>query len=286
VSLTNALEAVAADDTEASTVAALAYVGQTPRGLDPGDLAHVIIPYGAESVILDLEGHLPAPRRAKGTVHLHDADSFAAYVNLHKSAATVVYSDALSEQPKLVAVINDDAAQATPGWRDHRAVLAPQLTRAWQRWVGLDGKLLPQQAFAEHIEDGLAEIREPDAASMLELAQTFIANNQVAFRSSRRLDSGETGLRYEETVAATAGTQGEIAIPRTLVLGIPVFEGGDPYKVEARFRYRINNGALLLGYRLNRPEDVLVDAFAHVVDQVEAATQLPALAGIAPAART
>ena len=53
-----------------------------------------------------------------------------------------------------------------------------------------------------------------------------------------------------------------------------VYEGGAPYKLTARFRYRIGGGALLLGYVLERAGDVVRDAFGQVVQQVAADTEM------------
>lgn len=87
------------------------------------------------------------------------------------------------------------------------------------------------------------------------------------------MQSGETQLNYTEQQNATAGKKGQLAIPDTFHIGIRVYDNlGQPYKLGARFRYRINGGNLALGYRLTRPKDVLQAAFDDVVAEVEKAT--------------
>jgi uncharacterized protein YfdQ (DUF2303 family) len=124
---------------------------------------------------------------------------------------------------------------------------------------------MPQLEFAEFIEDHLPNFVTPSAADMLELAQTFQATTKVDFASSQRVKSGETQLTYAEQQTATAGKKGNLSIPDTFEIALQPFENGPAYKVQARFRYRIHNGALTLGYRLTRPQDVRREAFNEVV---------------------
>lgn len=100
---------------------------------------------------------------------------------------------------------------------------------------------------------------------MLELAQTIKGHTKVSFESSKRVKSGETAIEWREETTATAGKKGTIDIPDTIDLGMQVYEGGDAYRLTARFRYRISGGALALGYVLERAGDVKRDAFAGVV---------------------
>jgi uncharacterized protein YfdQ (DUF2303 family) len=244
----------------------------------PKDLAQVLVritPTGHETI--DLAKFLPAPRRKAGSVTLHDAASFAAYVNRHKTPATVLYAH--REASKVVAVINDHATDV-PGWGDHVAVLQIVHTKEWNHWAGKDGKLISQGEFAEHIEQGLEEITEPPAADMLELAQSFEAHSQVQFKSAKLLQDGSRQLVYQETVDARAGQSGNITIPREFTLGVAPYEGTDPYKVTARLRYRLQSEHLVLGYQLIRPEQILKAAFADVLAAIQADTGLLPLLGV------
>ena len=136
-----------------------------------------------------------------------------------------------------------------------------------------------QADFAEHIEDRVADIIDPTAAEMLELAQSVKVTIMGRFESSKRAKSGETTLQYVEDHNATAGRKGQLAIPDSFSLAIPVFEGRDPYRVTCRFRYRIQDGALLLGYVIDRPEDVLRMAVVEVVDEVREGWDGPLFVG-------
>lgn len=270
--------------TEAEAISELAVAGTKPVSIDPLDLYVLTVPLNGEHHIIDLEHALDNPRRKKGTVTLHEAESFAAYVNKHKLAdVTEIYADVTAQS--VVAVINDDAPQldgagdSAAGWRDHRAVLALKRTDPWNIWRGIDGHMLGQVAFAEHIEANAADIVEPDAATMLELAQTLEVKKDVEFKSSNLLANGQRQLTFHEKLTEAGGANGTLEIPKEIVLGIAPFEIGGAYKVTARFRYRMADGRLTLGIKIDRPEDVIRSAFKDVIDTISDQTDLDLLYG-------
>jgi len=260
-------------DTNAQAIIDQVYVAATPDRITD-DLLTVIVPEGAELETIDLRDHGDTPRRKTGAVKVADADSFVAYVRKHELPQTEVWADLVGT--KIVAVINahtesvpDEAQEGDAGHRDHRATLTVRKTDAWNAWTARDRGFMGQQEFAEHIEDRAIDIVKPTGADMLELAQSFQASQGVEFESSKRLSSGESQLVYKETVAAKAGQRGQLDIPSTIELALTPFEGAPAYKVTARFRYRIDHGRLLLSYALERPDDILREAFLDVVTLVE-----------------
>jgi uncharacterized protein YfdQ (DUF2303 family) len=219
------------EGTEADAVAELAVLAATPVVAKPGDVVTRIVTVNGQLEITDFEFLLDKPRRKHGEVRIDAPESFCSFVDRHSENDTLVYAHLDSVQ--LVAVFNDAAADYA-GWADHRALMTLQTTPEWKRWVQSDGKLMNQGDFAEFIEDGSLEIVEPDAATMLELAQTFEAKTNVEFKSSTILESGQRRLDYEETIAAKAGTKGQIEIPKELTLGLSPFVGVQPFSVTAR----------------------------------------------------
>lgn len=219
---------------------------------------------------LDFEQYLEHPRRKTGTVSFYEDDSFSRYLLKHAvEGVSEMYADVALR--RIVGLVNGHAFFEA-GWGDHRAVLALRHTPDWQHWAPKSGSLMGQVEFAEHIEDGIDQIITPPGAEMLELAQSFHASTGVVFRSSRRLDNGETQLVYQESVSASAGRSGEIQIPQEFELALVPFEGREAYKVRARLRYRIVDGQLRIGYTLVRPEDVIRSAFDDIIASVESAT--------------
>ncbi|MFF0816604.1 DUF2303 family protein [Rhodococcus sp. NPDC003318] len=207
------------------------------------------------------ERYLGVPRRPRGTTSVIDVDSFAALVERLGTPDTVLFAN----QPKstVTAIVNYDN-----GWRDHRLALNLELSPEWLHWAGQDGKLLRQVQFAEHIEDGLASVVEPPAADLLEIAQTFQAKRSLQFESGTRLNSGDVQFRFHEETSAGAGQAGDIAIPETIRLQLPLYRNGAIFPVTARLRYRIAQEGLVLGYKLDRPDDLLQAGFTEVVGKL------------------
>lgn len=256
--------------------------------LDPGGRVLGIIMRDDEHLEkFEVEEYLPHPTSKGGDVQLSDAGSLAAYVNRHSTErGTTLWADAGAG--RVVAVIDDHQSNAdTPadapteaGWGMHRAELLLLQTPEWRHWLAADGNWLEQQAFAEHLEDGADCIRDPDPATILEVAQSFHAHTGARFSSTRML-GGEVQISYEEsTQAGAAGKTGTLEVPQTFTLALQPFEGGgELYSLTARFRYRLSNGVLLLGYRLIRPDRVRKAAFQEVTEQVSTGTGFQVLAG-------
>jgi uncharacterized protein YfdQ (DUF2303 family) len=243
-------------ETKAAVDAGLAAAEPTPLNPDSTNRAVAwVVPEGASLTMESLEWLRNEPWRKRGVVKHRTATSLMDYVDTHAEPGTAVWVS----EAQIVAVV-DDHWEGGAGWADHRAVMPLQRTPEWQHWMKLDGQLVSQQAFAEHIEEGLTEIVEPAAADMLEVAQSFQAHTEAAFRSGTRLHSGETRLLYDEETTASAGKTGELTVPTTFTLGISPFEGEDPYRVTARLRYRVTGGTLRIGYKLDRPHVVIREA--------------------------
>lgn len=215
------------------------------------------------------------PARKSGALTLTDVDSFNDALDKHGLPHTELYAN--TKAGTIRAAINAhwaslDGDEGPAGHGDHTITLNLAHTPDWTDWTNNDGKLMSQSAFAEFIEDHIPNFVHPTGADMLELAQTFQSTTRVEFASSQRVKSGETQLTYKEHGTTSAGSRGDMTIPDTFDIGIQVFERGEAYRVTARFRYRITDGTLHLGYRLTRPHDVLRDAMDQVIDTIETAT--------------
>ncbi|MEU7399969.1 DUF2303 family protein [Streptomyces sp. NPDC044948] len=236
-----------------------------PAELEPGKVYAFHTPNGVHQVDLTGPDHTGVLSRKTGTTTVRDAQSFLTYWDKHHDDNSEVYAD--SDRLTVTAVL-DAHTSGTARWGGHRLHLALRATDAWKQWLALDGKLMGQEQFAEFLEDHLPELLEPDAATMLEIAQSIQGVAKAEFQSGTRLQSGERKLSYVETVTAKAGQKGELVIPETFVVGLVPFEGSEGYRLTARLRYRINGGPLQLGYKLERPADVQRTAFDDVVKAI------------------
>lgn len=237
-----------------------------PSTFDPATPQGVIVPEGAGLVLPDLHDWRREPIRKTGTAHPATVQALIDYVKQHDEGDyTSIWVHPNSGH---VVAILDDHGPEGPQWGEHRAALELAHTPEWTFWTGQDGKMVGQVTFAEHIEQGAQEIEEPDAATVLEIAQSFHATNKASFRSATRLTSGEQQFQYDETLAATAGRKGELTVPATIMLVLAPFVGEPERKLTARLRYRLDGGSLTLGYVLDRPDVIVRDALADVASRL------------------
>lgn len=275
-------------NTEAEAIAELASraanTAAAPIELEPDRVYDFLNPITGDRRIIDTEDLAAMPRRPRGTVAVHDAASFLKAVETRLDEGVTVYAD--EENMALVAILNDDRT-GVAGWRDHRVNLSLRRTDEWSHWLE-NGGLRPQEAFATAIEAGIAEIVDPPAATMLELAQSFQATVGVKFAQAGLLDSGARQFTFSEDVAARAGKGGTLEIPGEFKIGVKPFYGSAAYEVVARLRYRLREGELTIGYDLVKPKEVERAAFRGIVETVTAgietaAPNAPVLNGVAPA---
>lgn len=220
-----------------------------------------------------------APARIKRSVTVRDADSLIAYLaantdaddpanigleHHHGAGDLEIWADLDGRRIKAIL----DGGR---GHRQHFATLELRHSREWSEWAGVDGKLVPQVAFAQFIEDHISSIGAPDGGTLLDVVQTLSAKTKVDFKSSSLLANGQRQFEFAETIEAKAGQKGTLAIPTELTLVLRPFQGSEPVALQARFRYRLDDGQLFLGVRLAEPDRALEAAFQQVVDEVQEA---------------
>ncbi|SCD41173.1 Uncharacterized conserved protein YfdQ, DUF2303 family [Streptomyces sp. TverLS-915] len=264
-------------DTNLQPVIDTALRSAPPAELTPGKVYAFHTPQGVHKIDLTGPEYRDQPARKTGTTTVRDAQSFLSYFEKHADTATEVYADA--DHLTVTAVLDASSTEAAR-WGDHRLRLSLRTTEAWEQWKANDGKLLGQAAFAEFLEDHLPELLEPSAAEMLEIAQSIQGVTRAEFTAGTRLSNGQRQLSYVETTTAKAGQKGQLTIPETFVIGLVPFEGSEGYKLTARFRYRIGrDGELAMGYKLDRPGDILRTAFTDVTNQVGEQIDVPLMNG-------
>lgn len=234
---------------------------------------------GVDRVDLTGDEYRAAPRFKIGKVIVRDAASFIAYWEKHSDDGSEIYAD---RKAGTVTAVLDAHADDAPRFGRHRLALELRHTDAFLAWQQRSGKLQPQVAFAEFIEDHRADIASPPAADLLELAQTFQATTKVTFRSGTALKSGQRQLTYVEEQNATAGSKGQITIPDEFQLALPIYEGAEVADaVTARLRYRIDgDGKLGLMFILDQLTEVVNAAFEGVVALLDDQVSVPILRGV------
>lgn len=259
-------------------VAALAREGTEPDALSTGEVYAYHLGNKVEIVNLTGDEYRDTPRRKRGRVHVRDVPSFAEYWRKHSIGGTSeIYAD--REMNTVIGVLDAHAPDA-PGWAGHRLVLNLHFSEAFKAWRTMDGRLMAQEDFAEFLDDNAADIRDPDAATMLEIAQTIQGTSKVDWQAGHRLTDGQRRIGYVETNTASAGKKGELAIPTQIVIGVQIFDGAEvAHALTARLRHRLDGGHLRLMYKLDRPADVVSAAFDGAVAELGEACATAVLRG-------
>lgn len=258
-----------------------ARAGQAPVKLAEGHHYQIVYTTVHGLQTIDLEKHNAAPARKKGSVVVFEAESFNKILADNAIAgATTVYVNPDADKPAIVAVINGNGT-AGPGFGDFKAYIGFRPTPQWTKWKAIDGRMLPQAEFAEFVEDNLADIATPDGATMMEIVTYLQATRSVDFKSGIKLGNGAVQLTNNESVDATVGS-GNIAVPDVFEIALsPVF-GVTPFKVPARFRYRIEDRRLKMGFKLQRIEDVMATIIADIEKEIVLPEGVAKVYGIAP----
>lgn len=241
----------------------------------PGlSIAHAAVPKSSElkEIRLDLEKHLPHPRRTQAVAAFADAASFLAYVKRHATEASAVWC---LFNPQTFALrfhaVFDEHTKTAAGWRAHRASFEPDLSVEWKAWKGNDRQPFAQVAFAEWIQEHEDDIAVatgmPTSLQMLEMATNFVMNEDRALKSAVRLQSGGARLTY--IADPDKGTTEAMQLFERFSLGIPVFHGGAAWSLGARLKYRNAAGRLSFSYELIRADRVHDGAARELITQVQ-----------------
>lgn len=251
------------------TIVDTAIATAKPTELQPGRVYGWALPNGSVHRI-DLTGdeYRDQPKRKTGTVTVEDVDSFLEYFRKHADDDSEIY---VNIKARTITAVLDAHHMGAARRGEHRLVLKLATSTRWDDWTRMDRQPMPQLAWAEFIEDHINDIREPSAAEMLEIAQTFQTNTKVKFGSTTVLANGDRRLQWEETTDATAGAGGKLKVPASFLIGIAPFDFANPFKVTARFRYRVSSGNLTVAYLLDDLDGVMRSAVLEVVVMVEQA---------------
>lgn len=216
------------------------------------NIDRVVIPPGGAPMavvrnhekLVSMEPWMPAPDRVRRCVKHSCFQSFLRYLDERITEETRCYV----EKSRVVAIIDhpNDAGEAD--WEQHRSdfELVPSAPAAmWQRFVTKEGtKSISQMELALLLERRAQDIVTPDAATMMEIALTLEAKPKLEWKSALRLQDGSRQFMYEETVAAKAGTKGQIVIPEKFTIGLALYEGCAAISLDVKLRYRIEGGVI------------------------------------------
>lgn len=217
---------------------------------------------------LDVEPSLPAPRRKHGTETFGRVDGFCEFIDRHRNGDLELWAS--KPNASLRAVLNP-SSETSPGWGDHQAIFGATTTVDLKAWMAVHRKEVGQQAFADHLEDMAHTLIRPSPAEMLTVAQSIEATVTAEVRAAHRLVDGARTSVVIETVVAKAGTSAavNVEIPALFEIGLALFEGTAPIRLQVRLRYRIGGGHVTFTPIIDRLDDALTTAFGELVAEAE-----------------
>lgn len=265
--------------TEAAVVAELATAATAPAQISiklEGTNALVpAISVPERTTVHSLEHLLPKPLRQRGTTKfltLKDLHSFMSDQIGPKNSARrqesglepIVFAN--KDDLKFTAILNAPTG-VTNAWMDYRATVQLKKTRQLIIWQEKNKKRMTQEEFALFLEEYLQDIVAPNSADVLHFAETLEATKTEVFKSSIKTSTGETKLAYSSERQGEQSTE----LIETFELGIPLFDGGDPYKIVVRLFHRVNEQKLTFWFELRHIDYILDQAWDAEVEFMKTA---------------
>jgi|GEM_PF-6417850 len=127
-------------------------------------------------------------------------------------------------------------------------------------------------ATAQKIEGRYGQLTE-----MLKISKQFQVHETSNLTVKTNRDSGEQEIQFVNEHKAPDGKP--ISIPNLLIIAIPVFLGGAPYRMPVRFRYRKSGANIGFILSLYNPEKIFEAAFDEAVSKATDETELLTLKG-------
>lgn len=244
-----------------------------------------------------------APERIRGTANFTELDSFIRHVRRFHDEGSALFADRNPAAPSLIAVYDyhpevDGAEMAgvTARFCQHRALYSFPLSDEWKAWTSQNAAPMNQAAFAEFLENRLADVVDPLHA--LESSRSIIDKLLCKFASPSRLldlakgmsmrvesivvgaqnqQSGESTIRFETSHKDDRG--GPLEVPGAFLVQVPVFRGDPVYQLAARLRYRVREGKVTWWFDLYRAAETLDHAFGEACKRAEKDTEVPLFMG-------
>ncbi|WPZ23143.1 DUF2303 family protein [Sulfitobacter faviae] len=259
------------------------------------------------------------PARRRGTARLDDLQSLIDWANRFKGPTSALFAKPDLNAPTITCIADyhaegpadQDAATGDPTARHchHRAIYNFPLSEEWKAWIGVAGKPLEKDDLGEFIEANAKDIMDPTAAilaakesdknqpwenrliqtahqiegrygqltQLLQMSRQFQVYETSNLKVTSNRDTGESEIQFLNEHKGADGKP--LQIPNLIIIAIPVFMGGAPYRMPVRFRYRKMGGAVRFILSIYNPEKAFEAAFKEAVAEATEKTELPIFKG-------
>jgi len=236
-----------------------------------GGIPHLVM-RGSDKVV-GLEEYLENPTRVREAVMVSDPESLDQYVTKYANKDSLIKVNA---KQFFIKCYIDYHGVGKPHWQDHSIQLTAKESEKFEKWKGLAKKPVDQLEFCDFIEDNLADIVSPDAATLLEMARHINIVKNTSYSGKVSQDGGFTKVDVLSEEGAKIG--GNVEIPNDMTINVPVFENSFYVKIKVRLRVRIAEGKLSIGVRLVGADEIKAQEFKVIKSMALAkATELKLL---------
>lgn len=176
-----------------------------------------------------------------------------------------------NEQPGFLGIIDYHDPAGKAGRGSHRVVLNPVYTEQWKFWRSVcNQSSIPQATLVQILEEHYDDVVTPPGAQLQEIVAKFRQTKSVHFRSEPRLSDGQMIYEYVEDIKSEGGAGGSMLVPVMIELAIPVFMGGDKFRVPCFFRHRTHEGKLVFSIAMKLRHEIEDAAFEQMLSAVRA----------------
>lgn len=259
------------------------------------------------------------PARRQGTAKLDDLDSLINWAKRFQGDSSVLYAKPDMTAPSLTciadyhdagpATVDDPAGDPTARHGMHRATYSFPLHDDWKAWNRVSGTPLDKDEMGEFIEAHAMDILEPTPAmlalrnvdenapwenrlidtarhiegrygqlrELLAMSRQFQVYETSDLKVTKNRDTGEESIQFLNEHKDADGAP--LKIPNLIMIAVPVFRGGIPYRMAVRFRYRKSGSTVKFILSIYNPEKAFEAAFDEAIETAQKATELPLFKG-------
>lgn len=260
------------------------------------------------------------PARRKGTAQLADLESLINWTNRFKGDTSALFANPDMSAPTLTCIadyhasgpidVTTDAGDPSARHLQHRAIYGFPISKEWQAWMNVSDEMLTKDQMGEFIEKNVKDVMDPTPAilsgkildqnqdwenrlietaqkiegrfgqltELLKISKQFQVHETSNLSVKTNRDSGEQEIQFLNEHKAPDGKP--INIPNLLIIAIPVFMGGAPYRMPVRFRYRKSGASIAFSLSLYNPEKAFEAAFDEAVSTATEKTGLVTFKGL------
>lgn len=259
------------------------------------------------------------PARRKGTAHIDELQSLIDWGNRFKGDDSALFAKPDMAAPKLTCIADYHAQGAAdhtspsgdPSARHchHKAIYAFPLSDEWKAWMAVSGEALDKDEMGEFIEANAKDVMDPTPAilngkeadakeawekrliatanqiegkfgqlhQLLQMSKQFQVFEKSDLSITTNRDTGEAQINFVSEHKDEKGKP--LNIPNLIIITIPVFRGGAPYRIPVRFRYRKSGSTVKFILTPYNPEKAFEAAFKEAVEKAQEETNLPLFYG-------